>query len=127
MDFGHHAENVGQAVWGCTREQGGLVRKESEPRRQRTVGKRIRESIDELRLRLVVDKNNLRCNVVIELCDRILSVTSVTTKNILRVFHSACLEKFWCIHLKSSTFFRSVIRIVTSSNFTHNQQRWYGA
>src|SRR6218665_3205184 len=102
MDFGHHAENVGQAVWGCRREEGGLVRKESERRRQRTVGKKIRQSIDELRLRLVVDKNNLRCDVVIELCDRILSVTSVTTKNILRVIHSACLKQIWFIYLKSS-------------------------
>jgi len=50
----------------------------------------------------VVDENNLRCDVVIELCDRISSVTSATTKNILRVIHSACLEKFWFIHLKSS-------------------------
>src|SRR6218665_640197 len=102
MDFGDHGENVGQAVWGCTREQGGLVRKESEPRRQRTVGKRIRQSIDELRLRLVVDKNNLCCDVVIEHCDRILSVTSVATKNILRVIHSACLEQIWFMYLKSS-------------------------
>ena len=45
-------------------------------------------------LRLVVDRNNLRCDVVIELCYRILNVTSVTTKNILRAIHSACLGEF---------------------------------
>ena len=43
MDFGHHAENVCQAdvaVWGCTREQRGLVRKESEPETTKNSGEK---------------------------------------------------------------------------------------
>ena len=107
----------------------GTRRKESEPRRQRDSWEKDSREYRLTAVTSSVDRNNLRCDVVIELCYRILKVTSVTTKNILSAIQSACLGRFLSniylnrvcgkVHSISDTC------IFNSSNFTHDQQRWF--